>query len=220
LSGTIYVRGSNHGGWIASVAELPGCMARGDTRDAAAGNARRAFPEYLALLKRYGVSTEHWNALDPGTFEVKDSTSEAWFDDDLRPLEEHEMRDFLHQMEGSRSALLALVGGIGPEDMERRPTPDTWSVREAVEHIMTTQLIFLARLEDWPARMASLQGAHRLLFQRFSVMEPEDTKVDHMVGGQRWSTRRVMRRVLEHEYEHMEHIKQIMGALGGQRPPE
>jgi len=29
-----------------------------------------------------------------------------------------------------------------------------------------------------------------------------------------------MRRILEHEYEHLEHIKQILAALGGERAPE
>jgi hypothetical protein len=29
-----------------------------------------------------------------------------------------------------------------------------------------------------------------------------------------------VRRLLEHEYEHMEHIKEILAALGGHRAPE
>jgi hypothetical protein len=38
--------------------------------------------------------------------------------------------------------------------------------------------------------------------------------------GRRWTTRRVMRRMLEHEFEHYQHIKEIMVALGADRPPE
>jgi hypothetical protein len=29
-----------------------------------------------------------------------------------------------------------------------------------------------------------------------------------------------MRRLLEHEFEHYNHIREIMAALGGDRPPE
>ena len=63
------------------------------------------------------------------------------------------------------------------------------------------------------------QAAHRIVFQRFSVMEASDW-VDHEVMGRRWTTKRVMRRLLEHEFEHYGHIKEIMAALSSDRPPE
>lgn len=218
MSGTIYLREAD--GFVASIAELPGCMARGATREEATANVRRAFPEYLALLEKYGVSTEHWKDLDPAAFEVKEAPR-GEFPEDFRPLEEHEIRDFLHQMEGSRAALLALVGGLSSDELERKPTASTWSVREALEHLMTSEATYLSKLEKWPDHgFATLQAVHRMAFQRFSILEPADTGAEHVIFGRRWSTRRVMRRLLEHEYEHLEHIKQIMGALGGQRPPE
>lgn len=218
MSKTIYVR-PLEGGFIATVADVPGCMARGATKEDAANNARRAFKDYLALLEKYGVSTEHWKALDPSTFAVKDTNVEEWFEEDFAPLQEHEIRDFLHQMEGSRAALLSIVRELSPEDAERRPTPETWSIRQALEHIMTTEASLLARLERWPERIGALQAVHRMAFQRFSVMEPEDARIDHRIQGQRWSTRRVMRRILEHEYEHTNHIREILAALGGDRQP-
>ena len=221
MSGTIWVR-EQGGGWLASVAEVPGCIARGATRDEAVASARRAFGEYLALLGKYGVATDHWKGLDPASFEVKDYGTADWFAEDFRPLEEHELRDFLHRMEASRAALLATVRGLSPADMERKPTADTWSVRQALEHVMATEASLVARLEKWPhdGALPTLQAVHRMAFQRFSILEPEDTHVDHRIFGDRWSTRRVMRRILEHEYEHLEHIKQILAALGGERAPE
>ena len=51
-------------------------------------------------------------------------------------------------------------------------------------------------------------------------MEPADTALDHRVMGRRWTTRKVMRRILEHEFEHLGHIKEILAALGSDRPPE
>lgn len=218
MSGAIYVR-PLEGSFIATVADLPGCMARGATKDEAAENARRAFRDYLALLEKYGVSTEHWKDLDPSGFVVKDANVDEWFAEDFRPLEEHEIRDFLHQMEGSRSALLALIRELSPDMVEKKPTPESWSVRQALEHIMTTEASLLGRLERWPTEIGALQAVHRMAFQRFSVLEPEDTTLDHRIQGQRWSVRRVMRRILEHEYEHMNHIREILAALGGDRQP-
>jgi predicted RNase H-like HicB family nuclease/uncharacterized damage-inducible protein DinB len=219
VSGTIAARETAQG-WLASVVEVPGCIARAPTKDAAVAAVRRALPEYLALLEKYGVSTEHWQGLDPAALAVSEYTAEEWFAADFRPLEEHEIRDFLHQMEGSRSALLALVREISPAEIERKPTTDMWSVRETLEHIMTTEASLLSRLESWPDQgFATLQAVHRMAFQRFSILEPEDAQPDRRVFGQRWSTRRVMRRILEHEHEHREHIKEILAALGGDRQP-
>ena len=218
MSGAIYVR-PLEGGYIATVADLPGCVARGATKDEAAANARRAFPEYLALLEKYGVSTEHWKELDPASFGVKDTNVEEWFAEDFAPMQEHEIRDFLHHMEASRAALLGLVRELSPDDVERKPTPDMWSIRQALEHIMTTEASLVGRLERWPTEIGALQAVHRMAFQRFSILDPEDTKIDHRIAGQRWSTRRVMRRILEHEYEHIGHIREILAALGGDRQP-
>jgi uncharacterized damage-inducible protein DinB len=129
-------------------------------------------------------------------------------------MEEHELRDFLHQMEASRSALLSLVRDVTPDDMERKPDEVTWSVRETLQHIMETEASLLSRLEKWPNDPFNmLQAVHRVVFQRFTVLEPEDTEIDHVVLGRRWTTRRVMRRILEHEFEHLGQIRAILGQL-------
>lgn len=220
MAGTIYVQASADGTFVADVAELPGCIARGATREEAVARVRDAFRDYLELLASRGVSTDHWKQLDPQAFQVKDPPARFTFPEDFRPMEEHEIRDFLHQMEASRSSLLSLVRGLSADELERRPTETTWSVREALEHIAFTEVGLLAKLEKWPeSEFATLQAVHRMAFQRFTVMEPEDTALDHEIQGARWGTRKVMRRILEHEYEHLNHIKEIIAALGGDRQP-
>ena len=217
---TIYWQGGESY-WLAHVPALPGCVASGTTQDEAIANARRAFRDYLALLEARGVSIEHWKALDPDTFEAKPLPEDRVAPEDVGPLEEHELRDFLHRFEASRSALLSLVRGLSPDELERKPTPTTWSVREALEHIMEGEVDFLSKLERWPDDpFNTLQAVHRMAFQRFTVMEPEDTALDRRIMGRRWTTGKVMRRMLEHEFEHYAQIKEIVAALGGSRPPE
>jgi predicted RNase H-like HicB family nuclease/uncharacterized damage-inducible protein DinB len=207
--------------WLAHVPVLRGCIASGTTKDEAIANARRAFRAYLALLEARGVSIEHWKDLDADTFQVRDMPNDRIVPEDVGPMEEHELRDFLHQFEASRSALVSLVREISPEELERKPTETMWSVREALEHVMLTEASLLSRLEKWPADpFNTLQAVHRMAFQRFTVMEPADTALDHVVMGRRWTTRKVMRRILEHEFEHLGHIKEIVAALGANRPPE
>ncbi len=222
MTGTpaIYVQGDGSY-WLAHVPVLLGCIASGTTRDDAIANARRAFGAYLELLDARGVSIEHWKDLDPEVFEVRDLPPDRVVPEDIGPLEEHEIRDFLHQFEASRAALISLVRDISEKEIERKPTETMWSVREALEHVMLTEADFLSRLEKWPADpYNTLQAIHRLVYQRFTVMEPADTSLDHVVMGRRWTTRKVMRRMLEHEFEHLGHIKEIVAALGAKPPPE
>jgi predicted RNase H-like HicB family nuclease len=207
--------------WLAHVPVLRGCIASGISRDEAIANARRAFRAYLELLDARGVSTEHWKDLDPDTFDVRDLPPDRVVPEDIGTMEEHELRDFLHQFEASRAALISVVREISPEDIERKPTETMWSVREALEHVMLTEASLLSRLEKWPADpFNTLQAVHRMAFQRFTIMEPPDTALDHVVMGRRWTTRKVMRRMLEHEFEHLGHIKEIVAALAANRPPK
>jgi predicted RNase H-like HicB family nuclease len=216
----IYVQGDGTY-WLAHVPVLRGCIASGTTRDEAIANARRAFRAYLELLDARGVSIEHWKDLDPSTFDVRDLPADRVVPEDLGRMEEHELRDFLHQFEASRAALLSVVREISADEIERKPSETMWSVREALEHVMLTEASLLSRLEKWPADpYNTLQAVHRMAFQRFTVMEPPDSDLDHVVMGRRWTTRKVMRRILEHEFEHLEHIKEIAAALGANRRPE
>jgi predicted RNase H-like HicB family nuclease len=216
----IYVLQAEDSYFLARVPAFPGCNATGTTRDEAIANARKAFRAYRELLEARGVSVEHWADIDPATLAVEDAPATGLFPGEDVPLEEHELRDFLHQFEASRAALISLVKGLGSDQLEQKPTETMWSVREALEHIMEADIQFLAKLEKWPDDpFGTLQATHRIAFQRFSVMETSDW-VDHEVMGRRWTTKRVMRRLLEHEFEHYNHIKEIMAALGGDRPPE
>jgi len=210
---TIYVSGSGEY-WLASVPVLLGCVASGTSRDQAVANARRGFLAYRELLDTRGVSIEHWRGLDPASFTVADAPANGLLPEDEKPLEEHELRDFLHLFEAQRALLMSLVQGMTQGELERKPDDATWSVRQTLEHIMTGDAQILSRLERWPDDgFATLQAIHRVAFQRFTVMEPEDTTGTRTVLGRPQTVRRVMRRLLEHEVEHYHHIEEIVAAL-------
>jgi predicted RNase H-like HicB family nuclease len=209
----IYATEAQPGYFLAIIPILPGCVASGKTRDEAIAKARRVFHDYRALLEAHGVASDHWKDIDAENLPVGELESPPLVPGEDRPFEEHEIRDFIHQYEASRAAVMALVTKLTVDRLEQKPNDDTWSVRQALEHMMTTDIALLSRLEKWPADpLSSYQGVHRLVIQRFSVMEPDDWR-DHTIMGRRWTTKRVMRRLLEHEFEHYQHIKEILGAL-------
>lgn len=210
----IYVVEAQPGYFLANIPVLPGCIASGKTREDAVASARRAFREYRALLEAHGVAIDHWKDIDPDALTVGEPENPPLMPGEDQPFEEHEVRDFLHQYEASRAAVIALVKPLSPEQLEKAPNETTWSVRQALEHMMTTDIALLSRIEKWPDDpFTSYQAVHRIIVQRFSVMEPDDWR-DHTISGRRWTTKRVMRRLLEHEFEHYGHIREIIAALG------
>jgi predicted RNase H-like HicB family nuclease len=213
----IYVIEAQPGYFLANIPVLPGCIASGTNREEAVAKARRAFHEYRALLEAHGVAIDHWKDIDPDTLPVGELENPPLVPGEDEPFEEHEIRDFLHQYEASRAAVMALVKRLSPDQLEKAPNETTWSVRRALEHMMTTDIALLSRLEKWPTDpLSSYQAVHRIAVQRFSVMEPDDWR-DHTIMGGHWTTKRVMRRLLEHEFEHYQHMKEIITALGEQK---
>jgi predicted RNase H-like HicB family nuclease len=210
----VYVIEAQPGYFLANIPVLPGCIASGKTREDAVAKARRAFREYRALLEAHGVAIDHWKDIDPDVLPVGEPEKWPLMPGEDQPFEEHELRDFLHRYEASRAAVVALVKRLSTDRLETTPNDTTWSVRQALEHMMTTDIVLLSRLEKWPDDpLSSYQAVHRIAVQRFSVMEPDDWR-DHTISGRRWTTKRVMRRLLEHEFEHYQHLKEIIAALG------
>lgn len=213
----IYVAEAREAYWLASIPAVMGCNASGKTRDEAIANARRAFREYLELLDAHGVSIEHWKGLDADRFVVADAEGPLYPEDQL-PLEEHDLRDFLHVFEAQHAALIALAGAMSADELERAPETGTWSVRAALEHMVATQATLLGRLEKWPDDpFNTVQAIHRVVFQRFTAMDASDAKGVKVIGGRQWTVRRVMRRILEHEWEHFGQVQEIIAALGRSR---
>jgi uncharacterized damage-inducible protein DinB/predicted RNase H-like HicB family nuclease len=211
----IYVTEAQKDYWLATIPAVMGCNASGKTRDEAIANVRTSFRDFIALLESRSTDIEHWKRLDPSSFAVAEPVTAGLFPEDERPLEEHELRDFLHVFETEHAALMAMLASLPPDDIERQPDATTWSVREALEHMMTAQVALLSRWEKWPTDpFNTLQAVHRLVFQRFTVMDAEQARGTKIVRGRPWTVRRVMRRLLEHEWEHYGQIKQIIDALG------
>src|SRR5260221_5032576 len=128
----IYVRSPQPDYHVASIPALLGCVGTGKTRDEAIANARIAFRAYLEVLAARGISTDHWKDLDPQGFAVAEFPAGGLLAEDEHPVEEHELRDFLHVFEAQQAALMATLAGLPADGIERAPDDKTWSVRQAL----------------------------------------------------------------------------------------
>ena len=154
------------------------------------------------------------------------------FDDDLRPLTDDEIERALRWMQYSRQDLLSLIERVPDPVLDWRPPAssmariDPWkpaplTIREIVDDIASAEFYYRTSLIDGPAAdgepalgltglAVERQGVEALLVslsseQRNRVFAP---RRPWQTGAERWTARKVVRRVLGHERFHTAEIQQ------------
>ena len=210
---TLYVSKLDDGSYYAVLPSLPGCAADGTTRDEAVARCRSAIADYLALLRERDVRIEH-DTIDPASIEVRDAPEPNTVPEDFTPVEEHDLRDFLHRFEALHALLLERVSDLSQEELERKPADGERSLREMLQHVANTEVALLSRLEPWPrGGFPTLNTVRRAVVQRFSVMDASEAGGEHTILGRRWTTKKVARRLLEHMFEHIRQAEAILAKL-------
>jgi predicted RNase H-like HicB family nuclease len=208
----IYVSRGADGRWAASIPELSGCFATGATREEAVAGVREAARDYVAFLEERDIAPDR--PVDAATLAVREPDEPFTFPEDLTPMEEHELKDFLHRFEAFHAELTDAVRGMTQAELEKAPAEGEWSLREVLQHVMTSELLFLSRLEPWPrGEFATVNAVRRLVAQRFSVMEATDTQGEHTILGRRWTAKKVTRRLLEHLFDHLRQVRAAAATL-------
>ncbi len=196
------------GGYLAHVPELIGCVARGKTKEQAIERTREAVAAYLALLRNRGISVPSANELIE--LDVKE-TNALTLDPDYQPMSDQELDDLWHLQNASRETLLETLEAMPSSTLNWREDPQSWSVRNVLEHIARADLWYASRLEEnaFAELLWRLAATRELVMSQLHSL-PSDargrvTKHD----SEDWTPRKVARRMLEHEQEHLQQIREI-----------
>ena len=195
---TVYVTRLDDGTFSAILPSLPGCAANAKTRDEAVERCREVARAYIDLLRERDVRIEH-DVFDPERLEVRDAPEPNTVPEDFTPVEEHDLRDFLHRFEALHAALVDRVADM---------------TQEVLQHVASTEIGLLSRLEPWPrGGFGTFNAVRRIVVQRFSVMDAGDAQGEHTILGRRWTAKKVARRLLEHAFEHLRQADEILEKL-------
>jgi predicted RNase H-like HicB family nuclease/uncharacterized damage-inducible protein DinB len=197
-------------GPVAHVPALPGAAARGQSVAEAKENVRVAIKEYLALLRDVGEPVPQANKDIVLEFEEVETTTFLTDYDTLRP---NEMDTLFRWMAVSRQELMDLVKGLPQSALDWKADAETLPIGEVLCHLAEADLFFTDRLRQWPEtplfRLAATRG---VALERLRALgEAERARVT-LHDGEEWTPRKVMRRMLEHEREHIAQLKQLIAA--------
>lgn len=212
--------------WV-FVPSLPGCVTSGPTTEAAIERARPAIEDRLAFLRRHG---EPFAAGEPIEIAVADHVIERevlgfaqqFFPPDREPLTSDEAARRLLWARWSREELVA-AAKAQTEPLGAKPAAGGRSAAAILSHVAGAEWAYvsatLGTLRGGSAAISAIERAgedpwaalaaeREALMSRLGSMTDEELgRVVERGGKPRWTARRMLRRLLEHEAEHTQELR-------------
>jgi hypothetical protein len=228
----IGIENNNDDRTIAWSLDHPGCFAYGQDREEAQKNFHHAAHKYIAWIALHGESwlDDEVKVIVEEIFDVyfvnasfervergKDTTMvESFFLNDWKPLALHEIERASKLLAWSRADLLNVVKDLSTEKLAQTYPNERWPINGILKHVGGAEWWYQERIgypfpekKDIPADPFERLAVVR---DHFTSLLPRLEGVDKVVGreGEIWSPRKVLRRALWHERDHMEHIRKLL----------
>jgi len=228
------VENNNEGRSIAWALEHPGCFAYGMSVDAALSNLKGSLDKYAGWILHHEPRTWLSFAVDDVDFivdgiwdvyyindsmeKVNEATGysvESFFPYDWKPLEAIDIEHGLKLLAWSREDLLKTVKGLSPEKLEATYMGERWSISGILGHTGGAEWWYLDRLGlAFPRKDVPEEPMKRLekVREHLNATLPKLEGVKQVLGvdGEFWSPRKILRRALWHERDHVVHIKKLL----------
>jgi DinB superfamily len=228
----VAVENGNDNRSLAWALDYPGCFVYGPDESTVILSIPQTYLHYADWISRH--TTHSWvktNSLDirlvevwqcyfiNDDFQIRENGIEvnAWFRDDWRPLSKLEASRGKLLLDWSREDLLAVAQPLTERQMKlHTPGVERWTIQRILQHIANAEWWYLDRLDLALWKKADLpeDPFSRLELVRKRVIEVMDElpglqKVNGK-EGEFWSPRKLLRRLLYHERDHLGHLLQIL----------
>lgn len=196
----------DEGGPLAHVPELPGCTAHAKTVDTVKAAIRQVIHNYVAFLRLQG-ERDLPSGFDLEFEEVKGYTLPP----DYAPLTAEELERAKRWLTASRGAVLAELESLPADAWDWKPGEQDWSLRTVASHMGAAELYLTDKLmEPDRAPLDRLRMTRHAAFDRLDALTPDQLGQVTTFEGEEWTPRKILRRMLEHEQEHLAQIRDIV----------
>jgi uncharacterized damage-inducible protein DinB/predicted RNase H-like HicB family nuclease len=217
---------------MAHVMDLPGCISKGKSLEEALKNLSEEIQEYYSWLSRHGLSAGafslEWEMMEvqEGVAPFESGDAAALFQLDLHPPEDEELEEYIRRMEASRKDLLDLVSGLSEEELKKDRGPGKRTIEKILWHIAHAEEWYISRLGLIPelkefddfrgTQFEYLKAEREMAYKRLRSLTPLERVTVYRIPeytdhpDEPWTSRKVLRRFLEHEREHTRNIKDLL----------
>jgi len=198
------------GGYLAHVPALVGCVARGDTKEETLAKLYESIDAYTELMARRGIRMPPMDEVELDVEETQSST----YPPDYEPLTDADVRELEARAGAVRQELLDEVAALPEGGLDWQADDDDWQLWHVLAHVSGADVWYATRLEKsaMDALRYRLDATRRLVVDRLRSMPETDRARVTTHNGEDWTPRKVARRVIEHELEHIDHLRQIVAA--------
>lgn len=212
---------------LAHVLDLLGCVVQADTSDEAVAAAPDAIRAYRRFLERHGEKLGADTTIETRVAEHNTEglfSGQSIWPPDLKPLAPAQLARYIRWLDWSRADLLALVKGMSEERLRAKPATGR-SLRDILLHVLVADKSYVyglvgplktmgdptnaAERGDLDLRVA-LTKARAAGIDRLKTLTPAERRNVRRAGQSTYSAYRVIRRMLEHEWEHRREIAERM----------
>jgi len=211
--------------------EHPGCYAYGGNEQEARANSVNAIREYAKWIDKHETSwlpadmnievrieqtwTDYEIDKDFDRIEKGGYAVNPFFEHDWKPLTATDIERGLKLLAWSHADLLAVLEKLTPEQWATKKDGERWDIAGIVNHVGGAEWWYLDRLGlAFPRAEVPKAPLERIRKVRNLMNEvlPTLKDVNQVVGaeGELWSPRKVLRRAIWHERDHMEHIRKLI----------
>lgn len=215
------------------VPALLGCIANGKTTDAALAATPDAIRAYLSYLRRHRADVDPKASIEirvvthitSGQF-LGNGSPDVIYEPDLAPLTPAELRRYLDWLGWSRADLVKLVDGIDDAALDASPKGRGRPIRNILKHVLEAEkgyvysVLGITKTLHAPTSDAihdridirdGLRLARRASIARIAAMTAAERRTVVRRGSSTRTARRMLRRMLEHEWEHRREIATRLG---------
>jgi len=217
---------------MAHVPELMGCSAAGRTREDALENVRRAISEHLAWLANHreapAPSAESQEVeievveevATTGSYPRKPGEPAAFFAADDEALSPHDLQTAVRLMAHARGDLLDFLRDVPDSLLHWRPNLDEPSIAELLVGVANAEAAYLACLDEQSERFPfpQLTAVRSWAYHRLGRMTEADLTRHTSHSDEKWSARKVLRRLLEQEREHTAYVHSLLARYRREAP--
>lgn len=190
----------------------------GATTDTALEKSRAEIQFYREWLRARGEKIEN-DAIEytvaehftRGEFMGHGSPS-ILFATDHEPLTPKKLETHLRHLKWQREDLMHLVGDLSPKELARKPARGR-SIQEILEHVQEAERAYPATIKPMPRLPTTRDIFEKLEFTRrdviefFSALSAAERRALIVKGNYQRTAMRALRRVMEHEWEHVQEIR-------------
>jgi len=221
------------------VLELLGCISNGPTTEIALERTPAAIQRFLRFLDRHGDAVDLDSEIQT-VIEVH-VTEGVWlgngdpsivFELDLNQIDNEGIESLIDRLEWMRQDMFELVGVLSEDELAEKPEKGR-SIRTILEHILESEYAYMyafgrpeglpgsgsivtkreGTLLEWMAYVRSVE------IERLRSLNREERSKPFVHWKYTRTARKVMRRMLEHQWEHLVEIEdRLTGEITEQEP--